>query len=42
MKIGQVTFWCIVGDTTLNYKNGKYNKYLSAEVSKFYESGGMK
>lgn len=42
MKIGQVTFWCIDGDTELNYSNGKYNKYLSAEVSKFYESGGLK
>lgn len=42
MKIGQVTFWCIDGDTILNYNNGKYNKYLSAEVSKFYESGGLK
>lgn len=42
MKIGQVTFWCIHGDTALNYKSGKYNKYLGAEVSKFYESGGLK
>lgn len=42
MKIGQVTFWRIDGDTILNYNNGKYNKYLSAEVSKFYESGGLK
>ena len=42
MKIGQVTFWCIEGDTSLNYNNGKYNKYLNAEVSKFYKSGGLK
>ena len=42
MKIGQVTFWSIYGDTCLNYNSGKYNKYLSAEISKFYESGGLK
>lgn len=42
MKIGQVTFWCIDGDTSLNYNNGKYNKYSEAEVSKFYEMGGIK
>lgn len=41
MKIGQVSFWCIEGDATLNYSNGKYNNYLKAEVSKFYESGGL-
>lgn len=42
MKIGQVTFWCIEGDTSINYKNGKYNKFCKAEVSKFYELGGLK
>ena len=42
MKIGQVTFWSIFGDNSLNYSSGKYNKYLSAEISKFYESGGLK
>lgn len=41
MKIGQVTFWRIYGDRALNYGNGKYNKYFTAEVSKFYEMGGI-
>lgn len=42
MKIGQVSFWVIDGDVTLNYSNGKYNQYLIPEVSKFYEYGGKK
>ena len=41
MKIGQVTFWKIYGNKTLNYNNGKYNKYTNAEISKFYEKGGL-
>ena len=42
MRIGQVSFWVIDGDTTLNYNDGKYNKYLIPEVSKFYEFGGKR
>jgi len=40
MKIGQVSFWNIFGATDLNYKNGEYNNYIDAEVSKFYKNGG--
>ena len=42
MRIGQVTFWKILGDKKMTYSSGKYNKYLEAEVSKFYEDGVMK
>lgn len=37
MKIGQVTFWVIDGDTSINYKNGKYNELSSPKVSEFYK-----
>ena len=36
MKIGQVTFWKILGDTNKTYKNGKYN-YSNPHVSMFYK-----
>jgi len=42
MRIGQVTFWKITGSKKNNYKSGKYNSFNEAEVSKFYESGGLK
>ena len=42
MRIGQVTFWRISGKKTLNYKNGKYNMYSNAEISKFYEKDGIR
>lgn len=40
MRIGQVTFWKLDGKKTMTYNNGKYNKYLDPQISKFYEEGG--
>lgn len=37
MKIGQVTFWTIDGDISLDYKDGKYNEKNEPKVSKFYK-----
>lgn len=37
MKIGQVTFWEIDGDTLINYEDGKYSKKKEPKVSNFYE-----
>ena len=42
MKIGQVSFWRITGNKKLSYKNGEYNKYIDAEISKFYKDGVYK
>lgn len=39
MRIGQVTFWLLAGKKTMTYENGKYNKYLTPQISKFYEEG---
>ncbi len=37
MKIGQVTFWKTKGSKKINYKNGEYKNYQSAQISKFYK-----
>lgn len=37
MKIGQVTFWKIDGDTDINYIDGNYNVINTPKVSKFYK-----
>lgn len=39
MKIGQVTFWKLVGPITQTYETGKYNHYLKPHVSMYYEKG---
>lgn len=37
MKIGQVTFWTIDGETFNTYEHGKYNKFKMPQVSMFYK-----
>ena len=37
MKIGQVTFWKIKGSKKINYRNGEYKNYQTAQISKFYK-----
>ena len=41
MKIGQVTFWVIDGDKSINYNNGSYNQNKNPRLSKFFEEGLM-
>jgi len=38
MKIGQVTFWVIDGDTSINYRNGRYSNRQEALPSMFCKS----
>ena len=37
MKIGQVSFWKIKGSKKINYKQGEYKNYQTAQISKFYK-----
>ena len=39
MKIGQVTFWKLIGKKKFTYDNGKYNKCDKPYVSMFYKGG---
>lgn len=37
MRIGQVTFWVIDGDTSINYKEGRYGNQKGAIPSMFFQ-----
>lgn len=37
MKIGQVTFWRIDGNTDITYLGGEYNEEKEPKISKFYK-----
>lgn len=39
MRIGQVTFWRLLGDKTITYDTGKYNHYTKPHISMYYEKG---
>lgn len=37
MRIGQVSFWKIKGSKKINYNQGEYKNYQTAQISKFYK-----